>query len=134
MNRNVCVVLILFGGCLQDCIANTIVSPAGYENVAGAVDNAIPFEWKSPRYQQVYGAADLTGVIGQQITGIAFRVDEDPRFGFNYAGGFAYSSVQIELSITPLAVEDLTSNLNANRGPSPVTVPTWSQRWSAISR
>jgi hypothetical protein len=59
-------------------------------------------------------------MIGQQVTSIAFRVDEEPGFNGNYAGGFTYSTIQIQLSITPLAVDSLTTNLNTNPGPNPI--------------
>jgi len=104
------------------CRGDFIASPAGYENVPGEVNNTIPFTWNIPRYQQVFGTSDLTSAIGKQITSISFRVDEDPLYGHSYPGGFAYSSLQIRLSITPRAVDGLTTNLDANVGPSPVTV------------
>lgn len=104
------------------CLGGTLVSPAGYQNNAGAVNNTNPFTRNIPRYQQVFGASDLTNMIGQHVTSIAFRVDENPQFGGNYAGGFTYSTIQIRLSITPLAVDALTTNLNTNPGPNPITV------------
>jgi hypothetical protein len=122
MNRSTISVLLGLCAVSPCCLGETLVSPAGYQNTAGASNNAIPFVWNIPRYQQVYSASDLTNMIGQQVTSIAFRVDEKPGFNGNYAGGFSYSTIQIRLSITPLAVDALTTNLDTNPSSNPITV------------
>jgi hypothetical protein len=100
----------------------TVVVPAGYENAPAPSNNSIPFSWSSTRYQQIYGAADLQDAVGKLLTSVAFRVAEDPGFNGDYAGGFVYTSFSIEVSETPVAVESLSTDLEANHGPNRTTV------------
>jgi hypothetical protein len=97
-------------------IAESVVVPKAYENLPGAVNNTIPFTWRTARYQQIYGAVDLGRMVGKRITGIAFRVDEREGFDGDYEGGFVFPELDITLSITPRGVNSLTTNLDSNHG------------------
>ena len=78
------------------------VTPGGYENVAGASENCIPFTCRGvTRYQQVYDAAGFGGASGV-VGSIAFRLDEidqfqDGPFGTTDNGSF---SLHLDLLVT----------------------------------
>ncbi|BBO31992.1 hypothetical protein [Lacipirellula parvula] len=101
---------------------DSLVAPAGYENAPAPSNNSIPFSWSSTRYQQIYGAADLQEAVGQLITSVAFRVAEDDGFDGDFAGGFVYADFSIDVSETPVAVENIGLDLDANHGPNRTTV------------
>lgn len=101
--------------------AGTVV-PAEFENVAGSGATQVPLFTPPdviPRYQQVYAASELVSLIGQDITAMAFRLDENSGDQFP---GAVYSDLRIRLSTTSRAVDDLLLDLDQNVGADEVEV------------
>lgn len=94
--------------------AGTLVAPAGFDKAPGPVNNAIPFRFKTSRYQQIYNATDLFGLVGKQITAIAFRLDE--QYGEDLVWSYVYPKLDISMSVTPHEVDSITSDFEANHG------------------
>ena len=102
------------------------VVPNGLEESPGDLRNRAPFALfgsrSVPRYQQIYGAPDLTTLLGLDIVGIAFRMDESPGFNGDVAGGFIYDNLEIRLSTSPRSVDGLSVDLDSNVGPDEAVV------------
>ncbi|MEM7310496.1 MAG: hypothetical protein AAF682_27725 [Planctomycetota bacterium] len=102
--------------------AQSIVVPNSLADSPGSSDNRFPFAPFStesvPRYQQVHGAAELVEAVGRSITGMAFRLDEldadVPPFG--------YGNIEIRMSTTDKAPDQLAMDLDQNVGADEVVV------------
>ncbi len=107
-----------------------LVVPNDLASSPGDLQNSAPFSGGDPnssdpltlRYQQVYGAPDLSSWIGREISGIAFRLNEPPGPSGDVVGGFVYDDIEIRLSTTARSVDGLSTNLDTNVGPDVVLV------------
>ena len=90
-------------------------SPGGAQNRIpfAPIDPAVPNSLAVPRYQQVYDASDLSSLVGRDIVGLAFRLNE---LSGDVPGGFTYANIEIHLSTTSSAVDSLSADLDANLG------------------
>ncbi len=130
MRRSILVIVVLLvAGTAKAALV--MVVPNDLQSTAGDAQNRIPFapilpttssSTPVPRYQQVYGADALTSLIGFEIVGIAFRVNEPPNLSGDVEGGFVYQNIQIRLSTTSRLVDDLSVDLSSNVGPDETVV------------
>src|SRR5262245_53337337 len=115
-------VLVLVG-CLGSGAAAQVqvVSPNFRATTEGNSGNLYPFSAPTvARYQQVFGAGSLSSIVGRPITAVAFRLDS--QHTTDYTAAYRYATLTIRMSITTRAVDQLSTTLNSNPGPSPVTV------------
>ena len=89
--------------------AGTRVVPGIYASTPGDVNNLIPLSWglfcspclpSSGRVQQLYSASEFTDGPAIQLTGIAFRPDEQDSVSFGSTSG-TIQSIEIHLSTKP---------------------------------
>jgi hypothetical protein len=113
--------LLLFLFATAPAWSATVV-PAVFTNTAGNGATTTPLFVPPdilPRYQQVYDAAELQGILNQQILAISFRLDE---FDGDTTPGGTFTDLGIRLSTTQRPVDGLLSDLDQNVGADEVEV------------
>jgi hypothetical protein len=105
--------------------AATIVALNAYTSAEAPSSNAAPFSSGSIQVEYLLAASEFTIVAaGKQITALGFRLD-----GGSAAAppsDYSYSSVQIQLSSSLVAMGSLSTTFSDNIGPDAVTVRTGS--------
>lgn len=96
------------------------VVPSSLQNDEGNAGEASTFGSGSARIQQVYGTEYLTGLqVGDQITGISFRLDRGQFLGLPAQ---TVDDFSITLSTAKFGPNDLSMNFGDNLGLDAVTV------------
>lgn len=128
--------LILFCAAVP-LTAATIVAPNAGAFTNGDTNNGFPFNidnfpasitaGSGQRYQQVFASSQFqSGAI--EISGVRFRLDDDPRLGLPFST--TIPAVQIALSTTAKPVGGLSATFGDNIGSNNLTVFSGPLSWS----
>ena len=109
--------LVLTGLAAGSAQAQSLVVPNANATTEANASGEGPFAAFGIRYQQVYGAGEFGGTTPLRIDGLSFRPDESVVDAFSTTRGDADFPVNITLSTTSRAVDDLTQIFDFNTGP-----------------
>jgi hypothetical protein len=109
--------LSLIASALPATAQRYVVTPAGFEHIAGNYNNTYPFSTAAGRYHQIHDAADL------QTLGAAF-VFNSLNFRINGTRGVVARQWEVELNMAATAVTSasMSATFAANFTGSPTTV------------